>query len=243
MFRRAGIPSLVAALLSAFSVVVAAQVFPLGLLPSPPSSDQPLRAFVWTEQSVVSIGEDVTIFIRANRPAFLYLFDLQPDGIVRLVFPNAYSAQNYVAGTRELPDGAYRLIAQPPAGIDELLVVASDVPLPFPTPSPVDPFPLVAASPEGAIRELVSLLNALSPEWAIGWHAFQIVGGSSGSPREVETEITLSAPPPRPLFSGLPGDSWYAEGGGWYPGIPASGWYWHFGVDSRWHLCLVTGAE
>jgi len=24
----------------------------------------------------------------------------------------------------------------------------------------------------------------------------------------------------------------------WYSGIPADGWYWYYGLDSRWHLCL-----
>jgi len=228
---------LVLATLSAAAAAAAAPVFPLGLLPAPPPSDLPLRAFVWTDESVVAIGEAVTIHIRANRPAYLYLFDLQPDGIVRLIFPNAYSAQNYVSGTRELPDGPYRLIAHPPAGIEELLVVASDVALPFPIPSPADPFPQIAGSPEGAIRELVGLLHAASPEWAVGWHAFQITGAP---PDEAAAgpDLVLPAPPNRPPFTAAPGENWHIIGAGWYPGIPPSGWYWHFGADGRWHLCL-----
>jgi hypothetical protein len=42
------------------------------------------------------VGETAQIYFTVNQQAYIYLYDLQPDGIVRLVFPNAYSQNNFV---------------------------------------------------------------------------------------------------------------------------------------------------
>jgi hypothetical protein len=217
------------------------QAFPLGVLPTPPSSTEPLDVYVWTMESVFHVGDPLEIHLSVSRPAFLYLFDLQPDGLVRLLFPNAFSPNNYVPGTAfRIPDGSYELLAQPPAGIEELLVFATLVPLPLPFGSPTDPFPLIAASPQEAIDQLVTLLSAMDPSltWALGWTAIQIVGEPAQP--QVDAEPVLVPPMPGlPPFAGSPGGSWYTVGGAWYQGVPADGWYWYYGIDQRWHLCWV----
>jgi hypothetical protein len=54
-------------------------------------------------------GERCTI-----ETSFIYLFDLQPDGLVRLIFPNAFSPNSYVTSSYyDLPDGPYRLTVTP----------------------------------------------------------------------------------------------------------------------------------
>jgi len=217
------------------------QVFPLGLLPAPPASDEPLNVYVWTTTSAFDIGDPIEIRLSVNRPAFLYLFDLQPDGVVRLLFPNAFSPNNYVPGTAvRLPDGSYSLIAQPPPGIEELLVFATLAPLSFPVGTPTDPFPVIGDNPQDAIEQLVTLLSAIDPtlSWAVGWTAIQITGESIQPPAE-EEPMLVPAPPSLPPFTGQPGSSWYVDMGSWFPGIPADGWYWHYGIDRQWHLCWV----
>ena len=66
--------------------VVAAQPAPLGLVIDP--QPDPMAASIWTDRSSYTIGENVTIFFNVSQPAYVYIYDIQPDGIVRLIFPN-----------------------------------------------------------------------------------------------------------------------------------------------------------
>jgi len=232
---------MIVALALGISVAGYTQGFPLGLLPSPPSNGEPISVFVWTDTSVVNVGDEIVIHLQISRPAFIYLFDLQPDGLVRLIFPNAFSPNNYVTSSSyDLPDGPYNLTVTPPAGIEEFLVFACDAPLPIPVGSAQDPFPIYATDATEAINQLVALFGSLEqvPTWGMGWHAIQIVGGKEVE--QVDEEVTLPAPPTQPPFSSRPTQAWYLEGGTWRMGIPASGWYWYFDVNARWHLCLVV---
>jgi len=220
------------------------QGFPLGLLSS---SDEPLDAFVWTMESLFHIGDPIVIQLRVSRPAFVYLFDLQPDGVVRLLFPNAFSADNYVVSTHQLPDANYDLIALPPTGIDELLVFATSLPLPFQATAPTDPFPLFAASPEEAIDRLVSLIATMDSvsSWGVGWTAIQIAGPADEpdtTPEPTASEIpgTIPAIPLPPPFISTPGDAWHETNGSWSIGVPLAGWYWYYGLEGHWHLCWVV---
>ncbi len=217
---------------------IAAQTFPLGLLPVSPDSGEPLDVYVWTMESRFEIGDPVEIHLAVSRAAFVYLFDLQPDGVVRMLLPNAYSPNNYVWNSVVLPDGNYELIALPPTGIEELLVFASTNPLSIPVASLDDPFPVFAASPAEAIDQLVTLLASIDPTttWAIGWTAIQITGDPEAEPVGNEM-VQVPPPPPIPPFVGNPGDAWYAIDGGWQPGFPSEGWYWYFGIERQWHLC------
>jgi len=229
------------ALLAVLGVVLAAgpaalgQAFPLGLLPT---ADEPLDAYVWTMESVFAIGDPIVIQLRVSRPSFVYLFDLQPDGIVRLLFPNAFSMNNFVDSLHRLPDGAYSLIASAPTGIEELLVFATTLPLPFAPAAPTDPFPVFAEDPQEAIDALVGLLAAMDPtlSWGVGWTALQITGKAETGDRPATT-ITLPVPPTPPPFTSFPGDAWYEANDGWSYGVPQQGWYWYYGLDDRWHLC------
>ena len=234
------------------AATVYAQAFPLGLLPESSDVGEPLDVFVWTMDSVVQVGQPIVIHLSATRPVFFYLFDLQPDGVVRLLYPNSYSPGNYVfTGTLELPDGPYQLTAMPPFGVEEFLLIGTDMPLPIPVGDPRDPFPIFAVSPEEAISELVLIFNTVTPApaFAIGWHAIEIVGGAAAPPA-TEPEpgptpspgdtVILPAPPAPPPFPGQPGTAWYLAGGGWFPGIPTHGWYWYFGLEGSWHLCLAV---
>ena len=230
------------------SVFVHAQGFPspLGILPAPTESDQPLVVGVWTERSSYAVGEALIIHFSLNQPAFVYIFDLQPDGVVRLAFPNAYSQNNYVfSGTHTLPDGPYDLRVLPPTGIEELLIFASLTPLPIAPGEPGDPFPVFASDPSDAMYQLRSLLSGITPvpTWKTGWTAFAITGESTEPTPPSSPTGFPPYPPAYPPFPGYPGDAWYWWSNQWHLGIPESGWYWYYGLDSRWHLCMQIDFE
>ena len=240
IFMKLRLPILVVSFLLCGCIASLAQVLPLGLLPSPPASDDPVSAYVWTTESSFDAGDRLTIWMRVSRAAFVYLFDLSPDGVVRLLFPNVYSQANYLfPGEYALPDGPYELVARAPGGVEELLIIATDIPLPLPAGSPAIPYPAIADDPREAITGLVAMLTTPQPppDWGIGWHAIYIQETSLADASAPATS-TAPAPPTVPPFLASPGDAWY-ESGGWRTGIPADGWYWYFGLDGRWHLCWV----
>ncbi len=220
------------------SMAAVGQSFPLGLIPSPAPSSEPLDVYVWTLDARVLIGAPITIYVSSTAPAYLYVFDLQPDGIVRMIYPNAFSTGDApIVGGYTLPDRAYLLLATPPAGVEELLVFGADRPLPIPVGSPSQPFPVIAQSAAGAIDQIVQLLGTLgsSARWAVGWHAFEIV--APNAPAVQTSSIELPRPPEPPSSGGRPGDAWSWTPAGWRYGIPDAGWYWYVGVEGQWHLC------
>jgi hypothetical protein len=105
-------------LIAAFaSTAVLAQsgASPLGIIPTPTPTT--VTVSISTDKTSYAIGENVTITYTVSQAAYIYILDIQPDGIVRQVFPNQYSAANYVAaGTHTLPDGSYRFAVSPPNG-------------------------------------------------------------------------------------------------------------------------------
>jgi len=228
------------------SALVNAQAFPLGILPTPTPSETSLFVGVWTQESSYEVGEALIIHFSLNQPAFVYVFDLQPDGVVRLAFPNAYSQNNYVfSGTHTIPDGPYDLRVHPPTGVEELLIFASLTPLPITPGGPSDPFPVFASDPSDAMYQLKSLLLGITPvpTWETGWTAFIITGPEYEPTPPFTPADLLPYPPAYPPFPGYPGDAWYWLNGQWNSGLPESGWYWYYGLDSRWHLCLQITLE
>ncbi len=230
------------------SVLVCAQGFPspLGILPTPGKSDQPLVVGVWTEESSYEVGEALLVHFSVNQPAFVYLFDLQPNGVVRLLFPNAYSQNsNVIGGTHTLPDGPYDLRVLPPTGVEELLIFASLTPLPVFPGEPSDPYPVFASNPSDAMYQLSILLSGITPVpvWKTGWTAFAITGESYESTLPSSPIDLRPFPPTYPPFTGYAGDAWYWQNSQWLSGIPADGWYWYYGLDSRWHLCMQIALE
>ncbi len=87
-------------------------------------------------------GEEIRFMMRLNRPAWVYLFDLNPEGEAILLYPvddRGHLARD-VGFVREIEkplilpeDGySYELIADAPYGTDTVWAVASETPLDFP---------------------------------------------------------------------------------------------------------------
>jgi hypothetical protein len=231
-----------AILLLAFSVtsVVAdpGRVSPLGLEPGPTPS--PITVSIWTDKTVYSVGDVALIYLSLSQAAYVYVLDFQPDGVVRQIFPNAYSQNNYLsAGTHVLPDGAYRFVVAAPIGTEQLQIIASSTPLNLASSQFNEAFPYVAPNAQSARSNVAPKLLAIVPEplWATAWTSFTIVYGSvgyvppSGPP-------TPPSPPFYPAFFAwmMPSAEWMWEEGAWVYGEPGGAIYWTFGSDGSWKL-------
>lgn len=214
---------------------------PLGIVPTPTPTPSPLSVNIWTDKGAYYVGENVTIFFTLNQAAYVYIYDLQPDGIVRLVFPNAYSQNNYrAAGTHSLPDGMYKFTVAPPYGVEQLQIFASPVPLGLTPMGYTEPYPMIGSNPSAAGAQIQVQIMGITPEptWTSAWTSFVIQQQAYVPP---QTYPPSQPQPPfygygYPPFAGVPGMTWYWLNGAWYEGLPNSGWYWYFGTDGHWHI-------
>lgn len=155
---------------------------PLGIVPTP--TPQPLTINVWTDKSTYVVGETMRVYYTVNQPAYIYLYDIQPDGGVRLVFPNAYSQDNFVsAGTHVLPDHpSYHYTVTHPTGVEKLQIFASLTPLALAPSRYGESFPKAAPNEiQGHIMGITPQ-PACPPTWATAWTSFKITAPPSSCP-------------------------------------------------------------
>ncbi|NIA09718.1 MAG: DUF4384 domain-containing protein [Nitrospiraceae bacterium] len=181
-----------------------------------------------------------------NQQAFVYIYDIQPNGVVRLIFPNAFSHNNYVApGTHTLPDGNYRLVVSPPTGVEQLQIIASTAPLNLAPTQYSEPFPWVGSDPQSAGNTIRGHIMGINPTpcppcagWATAWTSFTIAPNYSYSQPGYCPPPCPPAPPSPPPCSGCVSGYWYWYNGQWHYGTPpgGSGWYWYIGPDGAWHF-------
>lgn len=216
------------------SAVVAVQgpPSPLGIVPTP--TPQPLTINVWTDKSTYTVGETMRVYFNVNQPAYIYLYDIQPDGVVRLVFPNAYSQSNFVsAGTHGLPDHpSYRYTVTYPTGVEKLQIFASQTPLALSPSTYAEPFPM--ATPDQIQGHIMGITPepVCQPSWATAWASFTI----TAPPPTCYTPPTPSYTPPpcyKPTPPYFPFFGFCFPGGSWYqPRVRCS-----FGIRIRIGCC------
>ena len=80
-----------------------------------------------------AVGERISIRVRSERDAYVYLYSLQPDGSVTQILPNRFDDENYLRGgeTRTYPprDAGYVFNVEAPTGLSRVVAVASLRPL------------------------------------------------------------------------------------------------------------------
>jgi len=116
-------------IVSAAAVTSMAQVYPQGLIIEPPTTTE-LEVSIWTDQAEYQVGELVTISYEVNKDAYIYIWDITPEGDVQVVFPNAAypgGLDNFVqAGTHQLP---VSFPVAPPLGTEFLQILATTRPV------------------------------------------------------------------------------------------------------------------
>ncbi len=173
------------AVLIALSVVCPlpghAQPAPQGVIVNPEASE--LKVEVWPERERYLAGERLELGVRLSQPAHLYLYSVNADGKITLLFPNAYQPDNALpAGEHAFPTQRYSLVLDGPPGTEVVQAIASAAPLDVVSlaeaaPGAAAPFAPLGDEPERLVARLQGLIaETLPPEgWATGWTRFQIV--------------------------------------------------------------------
>jgi len=100
-----------------------------------PNPDTNLKIDLWLNKaqgSVYKIGESLVIYAKANDDVYLYIYDITPDGAVRVIFPNTYSKDNFIKKDRtyNFPDkSTYRFEVSPPFGKEYIVAVITKKPM------------------------------------------------------------------------------------------------------------------
>ena len=126
------------ALLLGGTALAQAKISPQGIIVNPSPGD--LAVTVWVDKdpgrsgnAVYKIGEPIRIGVKVNRDAYVYLFNINADGSVDLILPNAYDRNNRLrAGEARTypPSGArYEFTITGPEGENYVLALASLKPL------------------------------------------------------------------------------------------------------------------
>jgi TolB-like protein len=88
---------------------------------------------IWTDKKRYRVGEVIRFHFRSDRDCYLTLIDYDPNGNVKVLFPNRYYRDNFIrAGkTYTIPGSEYgfRLNIEPPRGIEKIKAIATTEPL------------------------------------------------------------------------------------------------------------------
>ncbi len=188
----------IVALVLAIGIAAVGQVEPLGIVIEPPAGD--LAVTITTDKPAYAVGETVRITFTISQAAYIYIWDIPPDGNVTQIFPNGYESQNYFpAGTHTIPTPGrgYNFRVQPPLGTEWLQIMATTYPVSgFTGYSPGDPFPLLGADPEDWQVQVLGLVPEPTGR-AFDFTSFEIVSGPAPG---YGTLVVLTSPATAKLY-------------------------------------------
>ncbi|MBW6394585.1 PEGA domain-containing protein [Thermus sp. SYSU G05001] len=182
---------------------LAQQISPQGIIVNPVPTD--LQVKVWVDKdpgkrggAVYQIGEPIFIYVNVNQDAYVYLFNINADGKIDPILPNAFERGNFLrAGeTRRFPpEGArYRYTVTGPEGEDRILAVASKRPLSLGEILDVERNQVRVQGAEGLARALSIVIEPIPDKDWVTDVARYFVG-------------RVTAPPPTPATATLVVDS------------------------------------
>jgi len=105
-----------------------------------PVPESELQVSIWLDKdpgAVYKKGEEVKVYFKVNKDAYVAIYDIMPDGSIQLIFPNRYDASNYLKAGKvyslptEKASKVYRLIVSGDPGKEIFQIVASTSPLTF----------------------------------------------------------------------------------------------------------------
>ncbi|MCS6936630.1 MAG: DUF4384 domain-containing protein [Candidatus Bipolaricaulota bacterium] len=143
----------------------------------------PLALQVGFNQSSYAPGDKLRLTIALNQDAYVYVYNITPDGRIHLLFPNAYQPINLLrAGQHTIPDRRYSFVITPPTGLECVQVLALTAPIPLERWLPngklsrENPFPQLSQQPlqfKQAIQQ--TIISTVGPQgWTTVWSCFSI---------------------------------------------------------------------
>jgi len=151
-----------------FSVIGLPQrTTPKGIIPTPPES-QGLIVRIWVDKSVYTVGEPISIHYDIDKHAYIYIWDIEPDGTAHQIFPSSSAGwQNYVAPGEYTVPG--RWTVGPPLGTEYLQILA--------TTTPVNPFSFMTEDAEAFRLRIQNNILGIIPVSQRSWNStsFNIV--------------------------------------------------------------------
>ena len=161
-----------------------APVAPKGIIPTPPESDA-LQVQIWVDKGAYAVGEPITIHYRVNKQAYVYIWDIEPDGTAHPLFPNTRPGgdQNYVGPGEHVVPGDWKVA--PPLGTEYLQILA--------TTTPIDLFSFMTSDPDQFRQQVQAHVLGIVPVEERSWNftSFEIV---SGTPPAYGTLVINSTP-------------------------------------------------
>ncbi|GAB5603698.1 PEGA domain-containing protein [Thermus sp. FJN-A] len=182
---------------------LAQQMSPQGIIVNPVPTDLQVR--VWVDKdpgkrgnALYQVGEPIYIYVSVNQDAYVYLFNINADGRIDPILPNAFERDNFLrAGeTRRFPPegGRYRYTVTGPEGEDRILAVASRRPLSLGEILDVEGNRVRVQGAEGLARALSIVIEPVPAKDWVTDVARYFVG-------------RITAPPPAPATATLGVDS------------------------------------
>lgn len=172
---RLGIVALFLIAFAAFTSMGQSNVAPLGIFPSPPESSE-LEVHVWVDQAAYQVGDPIVISYSVNKAAYIYVWDILPDGTAVQIFPNPApgGSANYVQAGEHAVPGSWKI--GPPYGTEFVQILA--------TTTPVDPFAFFSPEDPAAFQaqvevQILGILPVTERSW--DFTSFEIVEGHPSS--------------------------------------------------------------
>ncbi|HEX2865374.1 MAG TPA: DUF4384 domain-containing protein [Deinococcales bacterium] len=105
-----------------------ARITPQSIIVNPAPNPQ-VGVRTWVDRTSYRIGQPIRISVSVTRDAYVYLFNINADGTMTTIFPNAYGSDNfmYAGQTRTFPQSGdgFTFTVSGPVGTDRVLAVAS----------------------------------------------------------------------------------------------------------------------
>ena len=147
------------------------ETLPQGIIPAP--AEPGIAVTLTTDKDTYAPGEYLTVRFTLSQGAWVYLYDVRPDGTVELLLPNRFLQEPWFpAGEHVLPTEGWRLRVTEPEGMEYLEIIATDRPLSFYDAKEFEKHPFLAfADPEAFSKELRELLVGA---WGAAWTGFHV---------------------------------------------------------------------
>ena len=105
------------------------EALPRGIIPGPPESPD-LKVDLRTDRTRFPPGAEIELHYQLNKRAYLYVFNVDTEGKVNLLFPNRYDRDNFLeSGKGKLPGKGYSFVIDEKIGTEYIQAIASTKPL------------------------------------------------------------------------------------------------------------------